>query len=150
MKSYEEIKKELDARRSNTRGLNRAFYEIFSHDMETARAGVAEAAALDVAFSVSDFWEQSETHKTYFYKHNPGAYCEMLKIIEKMKGAATVKTALYYIVTGNAAGQVLIFESYEAAEAWSKAATRWTPEEIAQNIKSAPAGARGFYSIFPA
>lgn len=82
MKTYEEVKKELAQRRTNTRGLNREFFRIFCHDLNTARAGVDEAAALDVAFSVSDFWKQSETHKTYFYKHNPGAYCELLQIIE--------------------------------------------------------------------
>lgn len=61
-----------------------------------------------------------------------------------------MKTALYYIETGNAHGQIIIFKSYEAAKTWSESATRWTPEEITQQIKTAPADNRGFYSIFPA
>lgn len=61
-----------------------------------------------------------------------------------------MKNELYYIVTGNAHGQIIVFETYEAAKAWSEAATRWSAEEIAQNIKTAPADTRGFYSIFPA
>lgn len=66
-----------------------------------------------------------------------------------MKGEPeTMKTALYYIVTGNAYGQILIFESYEAATNWSEAATRWSAEEIAQNIKTATADNRGFIAFF--
>jgi len=58
------------------------------------------------------------------------------------------KTALYCIFTGNDYGQILIFESYEAAETWSKSATRWTPEEIQKNIKIANSDNRGFYTAF--
>lgn len=61
-----------------------------------------------------------------------------------------MKTALYYIITGNAHGQIIVFESYEAAKAWSKTATRWSEEEIAQNIRTASANGKNFYSIFPA
>lgn len=56
---------------------------------------------------------------------------------------------LFYIVTGNRFGQILIFTSRETAEEWAKKATRWTPEKIAHNIKEAWKDARGFYSIFP-
>ena len=55
---------------------------------------------------------------------------------------------LYYIVTGNQLGQILAFTSRETAEEWAKNATRWTPEEIAHNIKEACKDSREFYSIF--
>ena len=82
MKSYEALKTELSARRKNIKGFNQAFYKQFAHDMETARKAVEEADRLNVKFSVTDFWRQSETHKTYFYQKNSGAYCELLQIIE--------------------------------------------------------------------
>ena len=82
MKTYEETKKALQARRHNIRGFNAKFYRIFAHDLETARKGLEEAARLDKDFSITEFWQQSETHKTYFYRHNGGAYCELLQIIE--------------------------------------------------------------------
>ncbi len=82
MKSFEVLKQELNARRKNIKGFNKAFYKTFSHDLETARKGLEEARKLDRDFSISDFWNQSETHKTFFYIHNGGAYCELLQILE--------------------------------------------------------------------
>ena len=82
MKSYETLKTELSARRKNIKGFDQAFYKQFAHDMETARKGVEEADRLNVKFSVTDFWRQSETHKTWFFNHNSGAYCELLQIID--------------------------------------------------------------------
>ena len=82
MKEYTQLKKELAARRKNIRGFSAEFYKTFSHDLETARKGVEEAERLNIDFSVSDFWKGSETHKTYFFNHNSGAYCEMLSICE--------------------------------------------------------------------
>lgn len=81
MKTYEVLRAELSKRRKNIKGFNRAFYKIFAHDMKTARAGVEESKKLDVDFSVSDFWINSETHKTWFYIHNSAAYCELLQLI---------------------------------------------------------------------
>lgn len=82
MKSYEVLKTELSARRKNIKGFNQAFYKQFAHDMETARKAIEEADRLNVKFSVTDFWRQSETHKTWFFNHNSGAYCELLQIID--------------------------------------------------------------------
>lgn len=55
---------------------------------------------------------------------------------------------LYYIVTGNRFGQILIFTSRETAEEWAKKATRWSPEKIAHNIREGYKDAREFYNIF--
>ena len=82
MKTYEQLKKELQDRRHNIKGFNRAFYKTFSHDMDIARKGVEEARELGVNFSIGQFWDQSETHKTWFYQYNGGAYCELLSIME--------------------------------------------------------------------
>ena len=81
MKDYEILKAELLKRRKNIKGFNKTFYKIFSHDMETAQKGTEEAAKLDKDFSITDFWRESETHKTYFYKNNSAAYCELLEIL---------------------------------------------------------------------
>ena len=82
MKDFLTLKKELSERRKNIRGFNKAFYKQFAHDLETSRKALEECEKLNVNFSVTDFWKQSETHNTYFYKHNGGAYCELLQIIE--------------------------------------------------------------------
>lgn len=82
MKDFLALKKELSERRKNIKGFNQAFYKQFSHDLETARKGLEESERLNKDFSITDFWQHSETHNTYFYKHNGGAYCELLQIIE--------------------------------------------------------------------
>lgn len=83
MKTYEVLKQELQSRRTNIKGFNKAFYKQFSHDMEVIRRGLEEAKELDIDYpSVTEFWKQSETHKTWFYNHNSGAYCELLQICE--------------------------------------------------------------------
>lgn len=82
MKDFLTLKKELSERRKNIKGFNQAFYKQFAHDMETCRKALEECERLNINFSVTDFWKQSETHNTYFYKHNSGAYCEMLSICE--------------------------------------------------------------------
>lgn len=57
---------------------------------------------------------------------------------------------LVYILTGNRHGQVLIFENYDSAANWCRSATRWTEEEIADNIKTIEKSTgREFCSIFP-
>lgn len=56
---------------------------------------------------------------------------------------------MYYINTHNKFYQVLIFITKEAARQWAKAATRWTDEQIEENIKEAASDARGYFSIFP-
>lgn len=81
MKSYETLKAELSSRRKNIRGFNEAFYNQFVHDLETAQKGVEEAETLNIHFSITDFWNKSETHNTYFYKNNGDAYCEFLELI---------------------------------------------------------------------
>lgn len=81
MKSYETIKQELTARR-NAKGFTKAFYKQFVHDMDVIREAVEECNRLNIDISVTDFWRNSETHKSWFYKHNSGAYCEMLQICE--------------------------------------------------------------------
>lgn len=53
---------------------------------------------------------------------------------------------MYYIYTKNRFNQVLIFESYEDAINWCRLATRWTDEEIKENIKEPMQGV-GFVSI---
>ena len=82
MKDFETLKKELSSRRKNIKGFNRDFYKIFTHDMETARKAVEESVRYDFDFSPTTFWKESETHKTWFYRHNGGAYCELLSICE--------------------------------------------------------------------
>ena len=82
MKSYKALKAELSKRRKNIKGFNLEFYKIFSHDMDVCRKALEEASALNVNFSVTEFWKASETHKTYFYRNNGGAYCELLQICE--------------------------------------------------------------------
>lgn len=41
----------------------------------------------------------------------------------------------YYIYTQNRFNQILIFENYNDAVNWCKSATRWSDEEIKENIK---------------
>lgn len=57
---------------------------------------------------------------------------------------------LYYIETGNRFAQVLIFTSKATAKKWAERATRWTAEEIADNIHEIEQDEeRGFFSLFP-
>ena len=44
---------------------------------------------------------------------------------------------IYAIYTGNRFNQVLLFDSFEAAAAWCRSATRWTETEIKEKIKKA-------------
>ena len=81
MKTYEQVKKELLERRKNIKGFNKTFYKQFCRDLEVARIGVEESNKLGVPFSVTEYWNTTETHKTWFYIHNGGAYCELLSII---------------------------------------------------------------------
>lgn len=74
MKSYEELKKELQGKRKNIKGFNREFYKIFVDDRKTAEQIYKNG------LSVSDFWKNSKTSKTWFYKNNGGAYCELLSL----------------------------------------------------------------------
>ena len=82
MKDYETLKKELSERRKNIKGFNLAFYKIFAHEMEVARQALEESKQFNFDFSVTEFWKNSETHKTWFYRNNGGAYCEILQICE--------------------------------------------------------------------
>lgn len=83
MKSYEVLKQELNARRKNIKGFNKAFYKQFAHDMEVIRKALEETEKLNLETpSITDMWRQSETHKSWFYNHNSGAYCELLSICE--------------------------------------------------------------------
>lgn len=43
---------------------------------------------------------------------------------------------MYYVYTHNRFNQVLIFETYEAAEKWLKCATRLSDAEIEKEIKT--------------
>lgn len=81
MKSYKALKEELKSRRKNTKGFNEAFYKIFMNDLETIKKAIGEAEKLKVNISTTDLWNKSETHKTYFYKNNGGAFCEFLELI---------------------------------------------------------------------
>ena len=57
---------------------------------------------------------------------------------------------LYYIETGNRFSQVLIFTSKATAKKWAESATRWTAEEIADNIHEIKQDEeRGFFPLFP-
>ena len=44
---------------------------------------------------------------------------------------------LFIIYTENRFNQVLIFETWEAAAKWARAATRWTETEIKNQIRKA-------------
>ena len=56
---------------------------------------------------------------------------------------------IYCIYTNNRFNQVLLFESYQAAYNWCKAATRWTETEIQANIKKPlKLGSEEYVSIF--
>ena len=79
MKTYEKIKAELSTRCKNTRGFNKAFYTTFCRDINRIR----EIIKNDDMASITALWEGSETHNTYLYKHNSGAYCEFLSIFEE-------------------------------------------------------------------
>lgn len=81
MKSYKALKEELKSRRKNIRGFNEAFYKIFMNDLETIKKAIGEAEKLKVNISITDLWNKSETHNTYFYKCNGGAFCEFLELI---------------------------------------------------------------------
>ena len=80
MKTYDQVKKELLQRRKNIRGFNKAFYKQFCKDLEAAQKALDEAEKNGVDFSVTEFWKTTETHNTWFYIHNGGAYCELLTI----------------------------------------------------------------------
>lgn len=45
-------------------------------------------------------------------------------------------TTKYYIYTNNRFDQILIFNNYNDAFNWCKSATRWSDEEIKENIKT--------------
>lgn len=80
MKTYEECKKELQSRRSNIRGFNETFYNTFKMDYYTIQNALDYAEKCGEKVSCTELWMKSATHKTWFYNHNSGAYCEFLSI----------------------------------------------------------------------
>ena len=57
---------------------------------------------------------------------------------------------IYYIKTGNEYGQILIFENKSTAKTWATFATRWTEDEIAENIHEIEQDEeRGFFPLLP-
>ena len=80
IKSYDEVKKELQSRRKNIKGFNESFYNTFKMDFYVIQNAVDQADRNNGKISVTELWNKSATHKTYFYKHNSGAYCEFLQI----------------------------------------------------------------------
>lgn len=81
MKTFEEMKKALTEKRQNIKGFNKDFYKIFCKEMETAQKAIEEANENGGNFNITEFWQGSETHKTYFYNNNGACYCALLEIL---------------------------------------------------------------------
>lgn len=54
----------------------------------------------------------------------------------------------YYIFTGNAHNQILIFESKKDAISWCKSATNWSDETIEKSIKQPINLKDNIYAVF--
>lgn len=59
-----------------------------------------------------------------------------------------IMETICFVYTENRFNQILIFENYNKAYEWCKNATRWTEEEIKNNIRYPQTGMCG-YNLFP-
>lgn len=80
MKDYETIKAELQRKTKNIKGFNKSFYKTFCQDLQIIQKELEKAEKENTTISITELWNKSATHETYFYKNNGCAYCLFLEI----------------------------------------------------------------------
>lgn len=73
--NFKKIKEELKKYVSSVKYLDKKTFEIIVADREAAMKILNEGG------DVQEFYKNSETSKTKFYKENGGAYCQLLSIL---------------------------------------------------------------------